>query len=252
MLLQPFVAAAILGRHWNWELAASLALILGGFLLREPATVLARQRWVWRGKKPESAAAARWLAGLSALVLLCLLALARALPLVPLAAIVSAGAGVTALAVWANVRSRQRAIPFQMASSVALGATALLGALAAVGGIPAWAWLLWLLLSLHNFGSILIVHLGLELRVRGGIPEGSAVLQAVYWVQGAKLVTASVLAALVAAPLAIPPVASAALNVTEAIRLRDPSAAREPLTRVGLRTLAASLVHTAVTAAVLA
>jgi hypothetical protein len=251
MLLQPFLAAAILGRAWNWEVAVSLALILAGFMTREPATVLARQRWVWRDRKPESAAAARWLAGLSMLLLTCWLPLARALPVQPFAAIIVTGATVTALAVWANVRNRQRSIPFQMVSSIAIGTTALLGALAATGGIPAWAWLLWFLLSLHNLGSILIVHLRLEMKTRGGIPEVSTILRIVYWLQGAKLAAAGLLAALVALPLAIPPVVSAWLNVMEAARLRNPAAAKEPLTRVGFRTLGASLIHTAVTIAAL-
>ena len=46
ILLVPFVAAAVLGWPWTLDLLVSFAAILLAFVVREPLTVLARQRWV--------------------------------------------------------------------------------------------------------------------------------------------------------------------------------------------------------------
>ena len=62
LLLQPFVAAAILAGFWHWLLLPTLALVLLGFLLKEPLVVLARQRWVWRSPDQQTPVAWRWLA----------------------------------------------------------------------------------------------------------------------------------------------------------------------------------------------
>ena len=84
LLLQPFAAGAILANHWTWHMFAALGLVLCGFLLREPLTILARQRFVWRTLNPQTAAAARWCAAESAAALLCLALLVPTAPLAPM------------------------------------------------------------------------------------------------------------------------------------------------------------------------
>ena len=61
MLLQPFAAAAVVAAEWTPALGAALGAMLAVFLAREPLLVLARQRWVWREPRPETARARRWL-----------------------------------------------------------------------------------------------------------------------------------------------------------------------------------------------
>src|SRR5581483_11660514 len=62
MLLQPFVAALLVYHRVSWAVRPALAAVVLVFLIRDPPTILARQKWVWRGERPESAVARRYLA----------------------------------------------------------------------------------------------------------------------------------------------------------------------------------------------
>ena len=97
--------------------------------------VLARQRLVWKQKHPETAEAAKWFAGWTAVLVLCG---------VVFAAHVAAhrdpvmGLGVcafSALAVLVNVKNRQRSTLFQIASAAALTSSSLATSLSATGAI---------------------------------------------------------------------------------------------------------------------
>lgn len=239
LLIQPFVFAAILARRWEWLLLAALGLVLAGFVMREPLIVLARQRWVWRERKPESAIAVRHLTWEIPLAAGLWIVLARRVPMLPLAALTGVALGVTMAAVWLTVRNHQRSIALQLISSAGLCSTSLLAALVALGGIPGWAWWLWALLAAHAAGAVLVVRARLEARAG----SGSSIRRKALWFQA----TAGAVAAAVA--VAGRPLAAAALafsvlvSLWELARLRRAEALTEPLKQVGWRTLSASVLQ---------
>jgi hypothetical protein len=238
LLLQPFFAGALLSGRWTWLFLPAAGLALSGFLLREPLTVVVRHRWLWRRRGPQLRAAERWAALLFALLLVCLIVLLRNLPAMPLLVLTATGAALTSAAVAAAVRNLQRSAVFQVASAMGLSTTGLLASLAATGGVPQWAWQLWAVLSAHAGASILAVHARLD--ARAGRSARKAVRRAAWAAQALECG-----AALTAGRLALPLVFSALANAAELWRLRSPDALREPLTRVGFRTLAVALLHMA-------
>jgi hypothetical protein len=149
-----------------------------------------------------------------------------------------------------TVRNRQRSRAFQSASAAGLGLTAPLAAFVSTGGLPAWSWLLWATLTVQGVASILVVHARLKRRVAArstsGPPEtGSALaLQSFQVPVAAALVTLHW-------PLAFPALFSFIASLLEIRRIYSDSGAREPLTRVGRRTLAYAILHMAVTIAAL-
>jgi hypothetical protein len=245
LLFQPFLAAAILGKRWDPLFVPAALLLLTVFIVREPLLILARQHWVWRAEKPESQAARRCLAWQVPLTLLLSVLLAGRLPLAPLLLLGTLAMALTALAVWMALHNRQRSIPLQAASSLGLGSSAVLAALVATGGIPGWTWRLWAILSLHSLLAILVVHWRLDVR------QGRRIPAAAVWIVASPLVLAGLLfwggVPRISAPVAF----SAMINAGELLRLRSPASRQEPLVRVGIRTLAASLAHTAATVAAL-
>ncbi|MBL8240503.1 MAG: YwiC-like family protein [Bryobacterales bacterium] len=241
LLLQPFVAGAILAREWNWLLLPALGLTLFGFLLREPLTVLARQHFVWRTENPQTRPALKWLAAEAFGAALCLAFLAPVLPVAPLAALTGVAVSLTAVAVWMTIRNKQRSIVLQLISAAGLGTTALLAVLACTGAIPAWAWPLWAVLTFHGAASILTVHKRLALKRAGGQPGPRD------YIAPALGLTAAFAAPALALPLAF----SALVNLWELYRLRSPQALQEPLKHVGLRALAVSITHSLLTVAAL-
>src|SRR4051812_45152674 len=50
MLLQPFAVALLVYHRLTWAVAPALAAVVLVFLLRDPVTVLARDRWLRRGE----------------------------------------------------------------------------------------------------------------------------------------------------------------------------------------------------------
>jgi hypothetical protein len=245
LLFQPFLAAAILGKRWDPYFVPAALLVLTVFVVREPLLILARQRWVWRVERPESQVARRCLAWQVPLTLVLAVLLAGRLPLAPLLLLGTVAAGLTALAVWMALHNRQRSIPLQAASSLGLGVGAVLAALVATGGIPVWTWRLWAVLSLHSLLAILVVHWRLDVRQGREVPVWAP------WIAAAPLLPAGLLAwsghPRIGAAVAL----SVMINAGELLRLRSPASREEPLVRVGIRTLAASLAHTAATVAAL-
>jgi hypothetical protein len=241
LLLQPFVAGAVLAGNWSWPLLPALGLVLLGFLLREPLIVIARRRLVWRRAGAEEKPAWLW-AALEALGLAaCFALLARAAPLPALLALAGVAAGMTVAAVWVTVRNRQRSIVFQVVSAAGLSTTALLAVLASTAAIPGWAWWLWAVLSAQAAASILVVHARLRIRAARGAAAGGGILGAAYTAQALQLAAGAA-----HPPLALAFVFSALANAAELLRLRSARNLGEALTRVGFRTLAVSLVHMAI------
>jgi hypothetical protein len=162
MLLTPIVCAAILAREWRWGELATLIAAIAALAAKDPAVVLARQRFVWKQPHPETTAAVQWFAGWAVVLMLCGIVLAAAWPLT---AIVALGLGVcafSALAVAINVKNRQRSTLFQIVSAAALTSSSLAISLSASGSIPPWCWWLWVLLAMQATAGILVVHARLD------------------------------------------------------------------------------------------
>ena len=165
MLLTPIVCTAILARTWRWSELATLTAAFAALAAKDPMVVLVRQRFVWKQRHPETAVAARWLAGWSVILVASGLVLLTAWPL---KAMVAMGLGVgvfSALAVAVNMKNRQRSTLFQIASAAALTSSSLATSLSATGAIAPWCWWLWLLMAMQAAAGILVVHARLDARI---------------------------------------------------------------------------------------
>jgi hypothetical protein len=248
MLLAPFAAAAVLSRTVRWQEAAALVSSAIFLAMKDPLVVLARQHWIWKQVHPETQAALRWIIAEVVALSICGAALAWRGPLLAYALLLAGGVCFTALAVWMNVRNRQRGTMFQVASAVALTSTALLAALSATGTIPLWCWELWGLMTVQAAAGIFTVHARLDLRVAARKPsfdsKEKAALQRPAWVFSIGLALAGV-AAVIGRNYWI----GAALLLTAVgygIDLRsqlDNKSLQTPLTTVGLRALALTIVY---------
>jgi hypothetical protein len=165
MLMIPIVCAAILARQWRWSELATLTAAFAALAAKDPLVILARQRFVWKQRHPETAVAAKWFAGWGAVLFLSGSVLLITWPFI---AVVTMGLGVaafTALAIAVNVTNRQRSTLFQIASAAALTSSSLATSLSATGGIARWCWILWLLMAMQATAGILVVHARLDARI---------------------------------------------------------------------------------------
>ncbi len=165
MLLTPFAAAAVLARTMKWQEAVALVAIVTSFAMKDPLVVLARQRWVWKTPHPESLEAVRWVIAEAGVSAICGLALVATGPFLAYSLLFGGAAAFFALAVWVNVRNKQRSTIFQVLSAAALTSTSLVADLATTGSIHAWCWKLWALLAIQAAAGIFTVHARLDARV---------------------------------------------------------------------------------------
>jgi len=138
MVITPIVCAAILARTWRWAELATLAAAFAALAAKDPLVVLMRQKFVWKQPNAATPVAARWFAGYALVLAVSGLVLLQAWPL---AAVFAMGAGVVAfslMAIWVNVRNKQRSTLFQIASAAALTSSALATSLSAIGAIAQW------------------------------------------------------------------------------------------------------------------
>src|ERR1022692_3440955 len=70
MLLTPIICVAILARQWQWSELATLTAAFATLAAKDQMVVLARQRFVWKQRHPETAAVAQWFAGWVVILLL--------------------------------------------------------------------------------------------------------------------------------------------------------------------------------------
>jgi hypothetical protein len=242
MLLIPFFSAAILAREWRWAEFAALLAACCTFAAKDPLVVIARQRWVWKHRRPEADAAKTWLIGEAFILAACGIALATSWPLWTLAAVVFAAVAFSAVAVAINVKNRQRSTLFQVVSALPLSSTSLAACLSATGVIQPWCWRLWALCALQATAGILVVHARLEGRIaaRKSTPFHNR------WRRPA-VVAALVL--LSASAFANQPWIAAALILAGAGYLFDlhrqeaATSLQMPLKRVGLQALSLSIAY---------
>jgi hypothetical protein len=244
MLLTPIVCAAILAREWRWAELATLTAAFAALAAKDPMVVLARQRFVWKQRHPETAAAARWLAGWSVFLVASGLVLLTAWPL---KAIVAMGLGVgvfSALAVAVNLKNRQRSTLFQIASAAALTSTSLATSLSATGAIAPWCWWLWLLLALQSTTGILVVHARLDARIAARVaPRATAPAREDFrraaQISLIVLISSSVTAIVLRRGFVAMALLVAAVGCEYDLRRQRSTAALQiPLTKVGQRALA--------------
>ncbi|MCZ2149470.1 MAG: YwiC-like family protein [Bryobacterales bacterium] len=251
MLLQPFAAAAIIGRSWSWLLAVSLLAVLIVFAMREPLLVLARQRWVWREPHPETEAARRTLWWELPVLAGCGLLLLRRVSLPWMAGLGGMALLLTAAALWMTLKNRQRSVLLQLVSAAGLSASSLLVGYLAAGSMTApWIWWVWILHALHSQSGIFAVHARLDAMGAQRNPEklGKQAQKAASHAWRLEAVNAAIGAALavLAGWVAVPVFLSVLIHVQSLLRLRKPEALKEPLRKVGQRALAASIVHSLV------
>ena len=165
MLLTPMICAAILAREWRWIELATLVAAVAALAAKDPAVVLARQKFVWKQQRPETAVAAKWFAGWLLVLAICGVFLGLTWPPVAIAAMGAGAAVFSILAVWMNVRNRQRSTLFQIVSAAALTSGSVAMALSATGRIPEWCWWLWGATAAQAAAGILVVHARLDARI---------------------------------------------------------------------------------------
>jgi len=247
MLLQPFLAALILGRAWSWTALAALSALLLLFILREPLIILVRQRLLWKTERAESASAVKALAWELPLLLACGALLLFKLPWLPLVLLAAGALLFTSYAVWMSARNRQRSLVLQILSAAALNASAFLGSLAALGRIEPWAWWLWLLLFLHSLTGVLVVRARLNALASMKNPAGAPATAAYRAAAAAQILTAAFGLGLLLRGLwfyALPLFVSAGVHLLNLQELRRPAELRRPLKQVGQRALAVSVLYT--------
>lgn len=252
MLLFPMLSAMALARAWGWSFVPAVAAALAVFLIREPLVVEARQRYVWKDNRPETAAARRSLFAFGALAALSGAWLMALAPLGWLIALGMVAAGLTVAYIYGTLQNLQRSPLLQIAGAVGLTASALLPYLA-LGRLPDEA--LMLLMGahvIHGAGSVLVVHARLEAaRARKtGSTLHSRHAAAVSWLALHGVAAAALalwgrpwLAVILAIPLAV--------HAADLARLKDPQFLRTPLRRVGFRELGLSTVFTILVVAAL-
>lgn len=243
LLLQPFLAGAILGRLPAGQWVPALLLLLGGLMIRSPLLFAARGWLLTRGPAPGGRVALAWIFVEAVLIVGCLWVLWPHLPHSWRAAVASGGPLFTAAAVWVSAANRQRSRLYQSASAAVLACSAPFALALSHGATPAWGWALWLVFVLHSSVAIQLVHERLERRIAarrtGSNPADPRPLFAAMGCQiagGVALVSGNAL-------WALPPALSTVLALAEWRRLRRPDHLREPLTRVGWRTLTYSVLH---------
>jgi len=244
MLIVPWLCSAVLAGRFDANVVAGLVAALSLFLLREPLIVLARQRWVWRVRKPESETARRCV--VAELIVLAVSGawLCWNTPCTPLLLLAAMALAQTAFAVAMAVRNRQRSLLLQISGSITLPATALLPAHAAGALDRPWPWLLWLALAQHYVAAVLVVRTRLAI-LAGKVRRPAGLLPVTAL---AVLLMAAVTALALATlrrELAVPPLFSAAVHLVELALLRRPKNLQEPIRRVGFRALGHSIVQAA-------
>jgi len=225
------------------------------FVLREPLIVLGRQMRIWRQPRPEALVASKNLYFELLVLAVCGGLLLLRGPWPAWLALAAGAALLTLLAVWMAVRNWQRSITLQLISAAGLSASVLAAALAVLGSAPAWAWVAWLLFSLHGGSAVLVVHARLQARIAARTQSEADRHQADSRRRGAYAAQAVLLGAagislltsrpLLAAPLAL----SALVHVRDLAELRGAEGVNTPLRRVGWRAVGLSLVFSVLTVA---
>lgn len=245
MVITPIVCAALLARTWRWAELATLAAAFAALAAKDPLVVLMRQKFVWTHPNAATPVAAQWFAGYTLVLAASGLVLLRAWPL---AAIFAMGAGVVAfslMAIWVNVRNKQRSTLFQIASAAALTSSALATSLSAAGAIAQWCWWLWVLLAMQATAGILVVHARLDARIalRGKAPVSLQYRRAAFVAVMVLATGAVAMLALHRWWLALALVLAATGYAYDLRRQKDTAELQRPLMSVGRQALTLATIY---------
>lgn len=243
LLFQPFLAGAVLARL-EWPLLTpAILLLLAGFAVRAPLLHLARG-WRQGGLGPAGTRAALvWAAAETALLAVSFALLWPRLPHAWRIGLPAGGAAFTLLAIWIGLRNWQRSRTFQTLSAAVLALSAPLAAQLGQGKAPAWSWALWTIFVLHGAAAIQLVHERLEHRIAARAGSGASLDSRPFFTAvGLQLAGGLALAAFDWRWL-LPPLVSSLYALAEWRTLSRRETLREPLVRVGWRTLAFAVFH---------
>jgi hypothetical protein len=241
MLLFPFCSALVLARAWSWRALPAMVAAVGVFVLKEPLLVLARQAWIWKEPRPETAAARRSLLVYGSPTLLAGAWLCFAIRPHVLLGLGAAAMALTGLAVYLALENHPRALLLQLGSALGLSGSALLAWLALRPTLTPAVWWLWAAHAGHSTATLLAVRARLAALAglrSGGAPPAFRVTALL--AQAVLLATAFALAGLGRLALAAPLVFSAGVHLLDLARLRNPAFLRVPLRQVGQREVAVS------------
>ncbi len=242
MLLTPIVCAAVLAREWRWAELATVFAAIAALSAKDPMVVLARQRFVWKQRHPETTEAVQWLAGWIGVLILCGIVFLYAWPLPAVAGLSLGAAAFSILAVVVNAKNRQRSALFQIVSAAALTSTSIATSLSATGSVQQWCWWLWLSMAMQASAGILVVHARLDALIamrKGSV--GSDTYRRSAWIAVGVLVCAAVAAmALMRFWIALAMLIAAAGYWYDLRSQKDSAALQMPLKKVGQRALALS------------
>src|SRR5262249_6266771 len=157
MLLCPYLCALVLLRKVNKAEIAVLIAAFALFMMKDPATVIARRYLRWRRPHDDVPTASIWLSAEFVLMAFATVVLTTSGKLTPLLPAGEAGAGFLVLAVLMGVYNKQRWVVFQVISAAALTSTCIAAILVARGDVPAWGWQLWELCAAQAAAGILAV-----------------------------------------------------------------------------------------------
>lgn len=243
LLLLPFAAGAALAPLPPRLLAPALGLLVAGFALRAPLLHLARATARGAPLRAQRLALA-WAAAESFAAATCLFALWPRLSALWRAGLAVGGPAFTVLAVWVASSNQQRSRIFQTASAAVMALSAPLALHLARGHVPAWGWALWLVFALHAAVAIQLVHQRLERRVAARQQPFPAAAGSLPFFAAVAVQTTAALALGAAEPRwALAPLFSSVYALAEWRTLHRKENLREPLQRVGWRTLALSALH---------
>jgi YwiC-like protein len=244
MLLMPIVSVAILAREWRWAELATLAAAFAALAAKDPLVVVARQRFVWKQRHPETADAARWLAGWMSLLVISGLVLMATWPFKALVAMGLGAGAFLGLTILVNVKNWQRSTLFQIASAAALTSSALATCLSATGAIAPWCWWFWLFTMMQATAAILVVHARLDARIamRGTVVADDRFRRAALITLGVIASAAITAAVLKRGWIALALALAVAGYGYDLMRQKDASALQLPLKTVGQRALTLSSI----------
>lgn len=243
LLFQPFLAGAVLARP-EWRLLApAILLLLAGFAIRAPLLHLAR---LWRSGNHNPAESRTALLGSAGYFAAIALALALLWPRLTPAwriGLLAGGPAFTLLAVSIALNNRQRSRTFQTVSAAVLALSAPLAVLLGQGTAPRWSWALWLVFVLHGAAAIQLVHERLERRVAARAESGPFPSSRPFFAAVAFQLAGGLALSFFDWRWLLPPLFSSLCALAEKRILHRREALREPLARVGWRTLALAVVH---------
>lgn len=156
---------------------------------------------------------------------------------------------LTILAVWMMIRNRQRAIWLQVLSATGLSSSGLAACLAVSRRVPIWGWWVWALFAGHFLSGILVVHTRLEARIAVR-KTGAAFTTTFFRLRRDAVIVQAVVAIAALAMFLGRPIYGAAMALSAAVHLRDlytqhtASALSLPMSTVGKRALAVSILFT--------